>query len=302
MEVGKRAFLDTHRLAHLEQHLGLAASRRLPAPGAGSRRLPSADRRRLGRRAADETRDLRRALHEVPRVVGPSPSRPARSRERTCARRCSSARPSSRPLPRPARGSGRTAPACPARLMRSSSARCTPSRSPSRRAPRTTSSLIRRVFPCPGMRSQQRANSTLSTNRNSAITTTNANTIPVVCSVSLRVGHDTVPLPPTIPARTRRTPCPGSENKPTARRRRARPAPSARAARAAARRSSRSPPAPRAQQERRAMRNLDLVDHGQPCGVSTLLRGNSPTRAGAVAGQEGIEPPTCGFGDRRSAN
>ena len=29
--------------------------------------------------------------------------------------------------------------------------------------------------------------------RNSAITTTNANTIPVVCSVSLRDGHDTRP-------------------------------------------------------------------------------------------------------------
>ena len=33
-----------------------------------------------------------------------------------------------------------------------------------------------------------------------------------------------------------------------------------------------------------------------------MVLGGLVAAGGVVAGQEGLEPPTCGFGDRRSAN
>src|SRR4051812_21765157 len=69
LEVGKRAFLDAHHLAHFEQHLGLGLLYALAHLLHDRFDFLLRNRRRLGGRAADEAGDLVGVLHQVPGVV-----------------------------------------------------------------------------------------------------------------------------------------------------------------------------------------------------------------------------------------
>src|SRR5215471_604934 len=71
VEVGERALAHPHRLANLEQHLGLGLLHALLHLLQDVLHFLVADRRRLPAvRPADKTRDLGRVLHQVPGVVG----------------------------------------------------------------------------------------------------------------------------------------------------------------------------------------------------------------------------------------
>src|SRR5881394_744715 len=69
LEIGERAFLDAHHLAVLEQHLGLGLLHALAHLLHDRLDLLLGDRGRLGGGAADEARDLVGVLHQVPGVV-----------------------------------------------------------------------------------------------------------------------------------------------------------------------------------------------------------------------------------------
>src|SRR5882672_4387846 len=71
VEIGERAFAHPHRLADLEQHLGLGFLHALLHLLKDVLHFLVADGRRLPAvRAANEARDLGRVLHQVPGVVG----------------------------------------------------------------------------------------------------------------------------------------------------------------------------------------------------------------------------------------
>src|SRR6266540_3415725 len=70
VEVREWSFLDAHRLAHLEQDLGPWFLHALLHLAQDRVDFLLRDRRRFVGRAADESRHLRRALHQVPGVVG----------------------------------------------------------------------------------------------------------------------------------------------------------------------------------------------------------------------------------------
>src|SRR5256885_1399091 len=69
LEIGERAILDAHHLAHLEQHLGLGLFHALAHLLHDRFDFLLGNRRRLGGRAADEAGDLVGVLHQVPGVV-----------------------------------------------------------------------------------------------------------------------------------------------------------------------------------------------------------------------------------------
>src|SRR5690348_13093138 len=70
VEVGERAFLHAHRFAQLEEHLRTRLLDALLNLLEYRVDVLLRNRRRLVGRAADEPGDLRRALHQVPRIVG----------------------------------------------------------------------------------------------------------------------------------------------------------------------------------------------------------------------------------------
>src|SRR5688572_16008604 len=70
VKVRERAILHTHRFAHLEQHFRARLLHAFLDLVQDVLHLFLRDRRGFGRRAADEAGHLRRVLHEVPGVVG----------------------------------------------------------------------------------------------------------------------------------------------------------------------------------------------------------------------------------------